>query len=404
MMGENIGSCAGYGIFPPKVLFVTGEYPPMAGGVGAYTHALALALHRQGVAVSVITSRHAQPGPNPQPFPLYPLIDRWGVTGMRTIDRLARQKKMTWVHVQYQTAAFQMNPAIHLAPLWWRRTGEDGHRLRVAWTYHDLRFPYLAPKIGDPLRRWITRLPAQHADWVLTTNPEDQAALAAYAIQADAIPIGSNIFPQLDTPPARQRHRQDRGYQEGDLVLGYFGFLNPSKGGLHLVETLRLLRQKGVPAHLLMIGEKVGASDPANSAYLQQVEQAIAQSDLLPWVQWTGYQSDSDVSADLHLCDLLLLPYEDGASTRRGSLMAALSHGCAVVTTTPHQPIPELKPGHSIIYVAPGDTEAMAAEIQHLFADPLFAQSLRTHAQAASQHFAWPGIATRHGDAYQRWV
>ena len=42
------------------VAFVTGEYPPMDGGVGAYTRALAQALAAQGVRASVITARAAQ--------------------------------------------------------------------------------------------------------------------------------------------------------------------------------------------------------------------------------------------------------------------------------------------------------------------------------------------------------
>jgi len=42
------------------VLFVTGEYPPMRGGVGAYTAALAQALTEIGVQVSVLTATQAQ--------------------------------------------------------------------------------------------------------------------------------------------------------------------------------------------------------------------------------------------------------------------------------------------------------------------------------------------------------
>ena len=56
-------------------------------------------------------------------------------------------------------------------------------------------------------------------------------------------------------------------------------------------------------------------------------------------VRWTGREEDAEVSADLSACDLLFLPYLDGASLRRGTLMAGLAHGCAIVTTTPQSPL-----------------------------------------------------------------
>ena len=41
------------------ILFVTGEYPPMPGGVGAYTQELAMALRNLDLQVSVLTSERA---------------------------------------------------------------------------------------------------------------------------------------------------------------------------------------------------------------------------------------------------------------------------------------------------------------------------------------------------------
>ena len=44
-----------------RVLFITGEYPSMQGGVGDYTHALGTALAALEVDVHVLTSRQAGP-------------------------------------------------------------------------------------------------------------------------------------------------------------------------------------------------------------------------------------------------------------------------------------------------------------------------------------------------------
>ena len=150
------------------ILFVTGEYPPMQGGVGAYTRELARALHALGVRVSVLTSQRAAQ-PNCTEFDgcirVLPAIDRWDWRVFHVVPELAHELGADWVHVQYQTAAYAMHPAINFAPSRWKRDN-----LRTAWTYHDLLPMYLFPKAGRLLRRWVTERPAHAANCVITTN------------------------------------------------------------------------------------------------------------------------------------------------------------------------------------------------------------------------------------------
>ena len=48
----------------------------------------------------------------------------------------------------------------------------------------------------------------------------------------------------------------------------------------------------------------------------------------------TGGQSSRSVSIALAACDLMIQPYEDGVSSRRTGVMAALIHKRPVITTT----------------------------------------------------------------------
>lgn len=386
------------------VLFVTGEYPPMRGGVGAYTAELAQALANAGIRVSVVTTQQAQtPVHQARSVMVYPVIDRWGWRIWRQLPQLAQQIGANWLHVQYQTAAFAMNPAINLAPAQWQHQARrHSDSLQVAWTYHDLLVPYLFPKAGARLRRWITLQPAQTSQLVIATNEGDYQTLAAIPSPAplQKIPIGSNIQVHASTPAVRAAGRAARGYSEQSLVIGYFGFLNRSKGGLTLVRTLAELVQQGHDARLLMIGEKVGASDPTNDAYLQEVEALVQQLGLMDRVQWTGHLADAAVSDVLHLVDVLLMPYVDGASLRRGTLMAGLAHGCAIVTTTPQSPLPELVDGRDLLYVPPEEPHLAANAIIRLVNTPMLRQTIQAGARRQSQLFTWSAIAERHLQAY----
>ena len=179
-------------------------------------------------------------------------------------------------------------------------------------------------------------------------------------------------------------------------MLAYFGFLNRSKGGITLIRALHRLLQTRSNVHLLMIGEQVGASDPTNYAYLQEVEALIRDLGLESRVQWTGRQADAEVSADLNACDVLLMPFEDGASLRRGTLMAGLVNGCAIVTTTPQSPLPELADGRDLLYVPPNDDAALTNAVMRIADDRALAAVLREQARARSELFAWPRIAQEH--------
>jgi glycosyltransferase involved in cell wall biosynthesis len=387
---------------PGHVLFITGEYPPMPGGVGAYTAELGAALVSRGWRVSVLTSGVAQPlspssssGSNPAPIAVYPILDRWGWNILGDALQWAKVTGADWLHVQYQTGAFQMHPAINLAPDWWHRQG-----LHIAWTYHDILVPYLFPKAGTRLRRWVTDRPAAVSDLTIATNGGDAQHLRPLARNLATIPIGSNIQAIRFTDDERHARRFQRGYALDDVVVGYFGFLNRSKGALVLVETLARLLPDLPTLRLLMIGEQVGASDSSNQAYLQEVKAALDAHGLTDRVLWTGYQPEAEVSADLEACDLLFMPYLDGASLRRGTLMAGLAHGCAIVTTTPSAPIPELVKGRDLLYVPPGDAEASAAAILELVRQPALMIELRENARAASAAFTWEGIAEAHERLY----
>jgi len=382
------------------ILFVTGEYPPQQGGVGAYTAELGRALVEQGIQVSVVTSRGVDISAEglPDEIIIHNIIDRWDTSIWSAVGRLATEIHADWIHVQYQTAAFGMNPAINLAPERWRKSAS---KPRVAWTYHDLLVPYLLPKIGDRVRRWVTIRPGKKSDLTVVTNEGDRIQLRDQAIpNLHSIPIGSNIHGlQLDDVE-RIARRQLRGYNEADRVLAYFGFLNRSKGGTTLIRALRLLVDQYPTAQLLMIGERVGASDPTNYAYLQEVEQLIDDLGLTNHVQWTGHQTDAEVGADLNACDVLVMPYVDGASLRRGTLMAGLANGCAVVTTTPQMPLPELVDEREVLYVAPENDVALAKVVGRLLDSPWLGDRLRTNARKQSRLFTWSSIAHRHIECY----
>jgi glycosyltransferase involved in cell wall biosynthesis len=302
---------------------------------------------------------------------------------------LAEDLALDALDVQYQAAAYGMHPAISFVP---RPKG----RPPVVVTFHDLRVPYLFPKAG-PLRWWVVHTLARRADAVIATNREDYLRLedAIGSNRLSLIPIGSNIH---RSPPAeydRDVERARWGVEPEGLLLGYFGFLNESKGGEELITALGLLLEQGLPAHLLMIGGRVGSSDPTNRAYAEHIEQAINDLGLGERVHWTGYAGSEQVSAALLATDVCVLPYRDGVSFRRGTLHACLNHGRAIVTTRPAVPLPEVRDRENMLLVEPRDPEGLARAVVQVSGDADLHTQMERGARALAGEFTWERIARR---------
>jgi glycosyltransferase involved in cell wall biosynthesis len=375
-----------------RVGIVTGEYPPMQGGVGAYSRILASELGRQGHKVFVFSTRDAQN--TDVDVTLENRVKVWGPGSLRAVLRWSKQCQLDVLNLQYQTAAYRMSPWIHLLPL------VMGHVPTVT-TFHDLRYPYLFPKAGH-LRKWVVALLARSSDGVIVTNHEDFEQLK-HLPNVRLIPIGSNIRAKLpsDFDPYQWREKAGAGCE--DFLLAYFGLINRSKGLEILLQSVAKLGHEGIPVRLLIVGD-VGTSDPTNAAYARQVNELIEELGLTPVVTRTGYlQDEATVGSFLAASDLVVLPYLDGASYRRGSLMAAIGYTCAIVTSTPRVRVPAFIDGENVRLVSPEDVEGVVTALRELYHDPELRQRLRQGAAVLAQHFAWYAIASDYAN-FLRWV
>ncbi len=336
-----------------------------------------------------------------------------------------------------------MRPTINLLPLLLRRLWGGP----VVVTFHDLLVPYLFPKAG-PLREWANRLLARSATAVVATNPADAARLRSWGVRrVELIPIGSNI---PNNPPSdfnRDLWRANHGISSETTLLAYFGFLNSTKGISDLLRALALLRERASSNvagayRLMMVGGGLGSSDPTNRATAAQLDtlaQSLGVDDLL---LWTGFLTPGEVSAALLSADMAVLPYADGASFRRGSLMAVLEHALPVITTqtkdegrrtkdegrrakdarrktmdqqpmnnleprnpqsairNPQLDWPSLESGVNALLVPAGDAQALAVAIERLACDPSLRLALSAGSRKLALFFSWKRIAEMHRRLY----
>lgn len=393
------------------VLFITGEYPPQPGGVGDYTQQLARALVKRHHHCSVLTIDQGKW-----------LVHRLCSKGQQqthafALDRSAKWDWRSWdavyaalfdqnpeiIHIQYQTGAYNMHPAINLLP---KRLHWLQKRPALCATFHDLLEPYLFPKAG-PVRRWVTNRLACDVDGAIATNLADYEKLVQRLSSKSPalIPIGSNIDVAVSESYNRDAWRAKLGIGPDQILIAYFGLLGQSKGADLLFDGL----EKHPDWRLLVIGGS--ATSPQDQKYAAWFGEEIERRKLSTQVICTGQVEQHQVSAHLLAADLVALPFRDGASLRRGSLLAAMTHGCAIVTSEPSDSQAlqaaqhvALRSGEQALFVPIEDSSALEAAIERLANDPEMRAELGAKASQFAKRFSWDTIATQHEALYKQLI
>jgi glycosyltransferase involved in cell wall biosynthesis len=85
-------------------------------------------------------------------------------------------------------------------------------------------------------------------------------------------------------------------------------------------------------------------------------------------------------------------------------LIAALRHGCPVVSTTPADPtlIPEIQPGENMLLAPPRDAAALAQTVASLADNTALRQKIALGSKNLGDLFEWDKIAKETAALYRR--
>ena len=165
-----------------RIGIVSGEFPPMTGGVGAFSQILARRMQGAGHTIEIYSDRRARS----DDLSLSGAAASWRAPTLLDIRHWSGRRRLDVVNLQFQTAAFSMSPWVHFLP-------QALHSTPLVTTFHDLRFPWLFPRAGRLRPASIAWL-ARHSAAAIFTNREDYDRLRGRTQQCELIPIGSNIL------------------------------------------------------------------------------------------------------------------------------------------------------------------------------------------------------------------
>jgi glycosyltransferase involved in cell wall biosynthesis len=214
---------------------------------------------------------------------------------------------------------------------------------------------------GTLVFRAIETLLARATDRLIAVSPEVRDELVALHVapreKFSVVRLGIELEPRVrfDGDPTEVRRRH--GIPEGKFVVGWFGRMTAVKRTDDLLTMLAGVRERGVDALLLLVGD----GDDR-----ERLEQRAHDLGLARACLFLGYQED--VAAWYAICDAVVL-----TSASEGTpvtIIEALAAARPVVATAVGGVPDVVDEGETGFLVPPGDTRTVADRLEVLARDP----------------------------------
>jgi len=357
------------------ILLIAPSFPPELCGVGDHTARMGRELSRLGARVDLLI---AQPGPT------YPGHELDSAVRLQRPDALVRTALQLVRRLQPDLVLLQYAPFTYsrwgLEPLMVRLLSCLRSQVPVVLFVHEL----FAEWTGGPKARLLSALQALQFATVCrmaagaVVTSEERLGLARLALGSrrpvSLVPVGTNL-------PAPDRPAGDALWSHLELtdktIVAVFGRPRRAKNE-HLLAALA--DRMGPDERLLILG-------PIDTT----------RQDLFgrhPQVVLAGVQPAGTVADALLRSTLVVAPYGDGASTRRGSLIAPLVLGCPVLSTRGKNTGSLLADCDGLL-LAPPEKAAYLSAVRQLLDDPPALTALRERAKQNIVQFGWPGLMQR---------
>ena len=374
-----------------RLLIVTNEYPPIGGGAGRTAYYLASELSKQGVEVSVLTSK----APHELDLPQLPGVTVYRVyswrksqhevgkrglvvflmlAGLRFISLLLTRKyDLIYYFASIPAGLLSVFAPRHASIMGLRGLDVPGRDLDSFALIHKLLKPI-------NLRTWYW------ADAVTASSANLAATAHQHAPDLDIEVFYNGVDETLFFPRSRLHpHPAQHPFQ----IIGVSRLIK-LKGFQYLIEAMSQL-----PAgdyHLTLVGK---------GSYEDELRAQVEQLGLADRVTFTGYMNHQQMSVLMREMDLFVLPsYGDSYAS---AFLEAMASGVPVVGAATGGAMELIEHGQNGWLVPPKDVNAIVEAIQTLKADDALRECLRDNALACiRQEHSWSAYASRHMQLFER--
>ncbi len=344
-------------------VIVTGEYPPVPGGVSDYSQTVARALVNAGDEVHVIAYGSREGVGSEDGVQVHPLPGNFNLRSLGRASAILKSIPRPYrLWVQYVPHSYGYK-AMNLPFALWLYGRSFRDEIWVMW--HEVAFPLRRGQRRKyqflAVITWaMAFLVARSAKRHFLSVPMWQSWLTPLLPKGTALtwlPVFSN-FAQRPTPRRVAEIRGTLGAPDA-MILGHFGTylaLLPDK----LMQCFPPLLLSNPHRRGLFMGRNSREFvESLIAAYPQLRERVIA----------TGSLEPEELVNYLAACDLVIEPFPDGVTARRTSLMVSLALGFPLVTTQSATTEPVWGESGGVALAPVDNPKELIAMAEHLLAD-----------------------------------
>ena len=303
--------------------------PPSRDGVGDAAFKLHTLMQGKNISSFLLTSADQENGGE-----IIALVREWNLGSFQGIKNALVKRDITHVVFHYPSPKFFRNISLSFLPLFLRMNGFA----TVTYVHEFAVYSILGRLRVMILMLWSKTI-------ITADSPSYHLAKKIPLIRRKVrlLPHGSNI---VAVPPEYFSEGRVRRVEEpvGKLQLLFFGFIRSGKGLEAILDAFG--KNSGIREsfQLSIVGGLSAAKNHADEELLNRIEN-------IGGVRYLGYLDQNELPKVFATTDVVILPFEEGVTERRGSFMTAMMFGKTLITTKPIIPIEGLEHFHNIIFI-----------------------------------------------------
>ena len=375
-----------------KIAIFCPNYPPAVseGGISHYTRCLARHLCEAGDDVYIIAGKEYCGSGEDDKIRVFKYAGPWNLGTLRLMAQQLSIHNIDLINLQYSPVMYSP-------------------QFKIGWNYLAKRFVSTVSFHTLWGGSWLNKLVAVNfmltANGGIATNSEIIYLLKRYfpifLKNTCHIPIGSNIKLMPSGINGQKIIEAKYSIDPNVPILSFFGMSYPGKGLEMLLRTAKILIERHKVVFKLLV---IGGGESDVFEYIQENMELARALGIQDNVVFTGEIPVEEVSALFNSSSAIILPFTSGVSDRRGSLMAALAHNKAIITTKPAIPIDSFKNRKNMVWPRESSAECLAEVTMHVLQDTSFRRTLENGAKKLALQYRWEDIAENTAQFFQTMI
>lgn len=315
----------------PQSHIVTGYGTTTVGGMSAHMAMLADGLAEASQEVHIWQPESTEIGSRSAEVEIHRTLGKLSIGDLRRTSRalnaFPKQRRLLVYWVPHAYGYKSMNVPFCFW-IWMRGVWhQDRVELMVQECFHSFNEGGWKQDVAALVHRVMAMMLLGAARHVWIALPVYESMLRPFTlgrkISFGWLPVPSNVA-VIDDPAAVAKIRSQ--WAPSGFLIGHFGTFGSIISDL-LAGVLPAILH-GLDASLVLLGT---GGEKFHERLVRQYP------DLAERIHATGYMTDAALSSYLSACDVMVQPYPDGITARRGSALAPLAHGRPIVTNVSSQ-------------------------------------------------------------------